>query len=47
YQTYFNGNIGSWDVSSAESFIRTFYGCVNFNQDIGNWNTLNVKTFIQ
>jgi surface protein len=38
----FNGNIGSWNVSTVQNMSHMFSGASTFNQDIGSWNVLNV-----
>ena len=40
--TYFNQNIGSWDVSNVTNMSFMFYDCYAFNQPIGSWNVSNV-----
>ena len=34
----FNGDISSWNVSSATDMAAMFYGASSFNQDISSWN---------
>jgi len=50
--TNFNGNVDSWDMSSAltlgnPSFpsFGMFSGCASFNRDISGWNVSNVTVF--
>tara|TARA_Y100000992_G_C21240795_1_gene480599 strand:+ start:231 stop:599 length:369 start_codon:yes stop_codon:yes gene_type:complete len=45
--TYFNGDIGSWDVSGVKNMKEMFRGDVSFNQDISDWNTSNVTDMTQ
>jgi surface protein len=40
--TQFNGDISTWDVSSATTLSAMFYGNHVFNQDISTWNTSSV-----
>ena len=40
--TVFNGNVGSWDVSSVTNMRQAFNNAVAFNQDIGSWDVSNV-----
>eukprot|EP00587_Corethron_hystrix_P000670 CAMPEP_0113309840 /NCGR_PEP_ID=MMETSP0010_2-20120614/7721_1 /TAXON_ID=216773 ORGANISM="Corethron hystrix, Strain 308" /NCGR_SAMPLE_ID=MMETSP0010_2 /ASSEMBLY_ACC=CAM_ASM_000155 /LENGTH=239 /DNA_ID=CAMNT_0000165169 /DNA_START=498 /DNA_END=1217 /DNA_ORIENTATION=+ /assembly_acc=CAM_ASM_000155 len=39
----FNGDVGSWDVSSVKYLEDTFKECSDFDQDIGSWDVGNVK----
>lgn len=43
----FNGDIGSWDVSSVITMSRMFYNATSFNQDINSWITSNVTSMEQ
>jgi surface protein len=38
----FNGNIGSWDVSSVTTMSQMFQNASSFNQDIGSWDVSSV-----
>ena len=38
----FNGDIGSWDVSSVTDMQWMFYSASNFNQDISSWDVSSV-----
>ena len=40
----FNGNIGSWDVSSVEDMSNMFGEAVRFNQDISAWDVSSVTS---
>ena len=45
YNSTFNQNIGSWNVSSVTDMSNMFRGTTSaFNQDIGSWNTSSVTT---
>ena len=35
----------AWDVSTQNSFSRTFNGAENFNQDLGSWDVSSSTTF--
>ena len=41
----FDGDVSSWDVSTATSFLGTFDSCLLFNQDIDTWNVGNGLDF--
>ena len=43
----FNGDISSWDTSSANNMEYMFDRNTLFNQDISSWDTSNVTTFRQ
>jgi hypothetical protein len=44
YETDFNGDISSWDVSNVEDMEFMFYNS-DFNRDISKWNlNENCKT---
>jgi len=43
----FNGNIGSWDVSSVTTMRQMFSGASSFNQDIGSWDVSSVTQMQQ
>jgi len=43
YETTFNADLSSWDVSSVTSMAGIFKNCVKFNSDISGWNTDNVQ----
>ena len=36
--TSFNGDISTWDVSSAVSLFQVFQGATSFNRDISSWD---------
>ena len=40
--TSFNGDVGSWDVSSVTNMQSMFDTASSFNQDIGSWDVSNV-----
>ena len=40
--TSFNGDIGSWDVSSVTNMSGMFYKATAFNQDISSWDVSSV-----
>lgn len=42
--SYFNGDISKWDVSSVQTMEGMFADCYKFNGDISNWDTRNVRT---
>ena len=41
------GNISSWDTSSATNMSYMFRGCTGFNHPIGSWDTSNVTRMDQ
>ena len=41
--TKFNDDISSWNMSSATTTLRMFYGAASFNQDISSWSIQNVS----
>jgi hypothetical protein len=43
--SFFNGNIGNWNVSRSTNFSAMFQFATVFNQDISMWNTSNATTF--
>ncbi|TSE10131.1 BspA family leucine-rich repeat surface protein [Aquimarina algiphila] len=45
--SYFNGDIGDWDVSNVTDMGGMFYRAISFNQDIGGWNVSNVTNMGQ
>jgi surface protein len=40
--TYFNQDIGNWDVSNVTNMESMFYSAYSFNQDIGGWDVSSV-----
>ena len=42
YATVFNGNIGSWDVSSVTDMSQMFEFASSFNRDIDSWDVSSV-----
>lgn len=44
-ETPFNGDIGNWDMSSAENLAEMFGSNSQFNQDISHWDVSNVTNF--
>ena len=42
FQSYFNGDISAWNVSSVESMTHMFNGSI-FNCDLSMWNTSKVQ----
>jgi surface protein len=42
YNTPFNQDISSWDVSNVTNMSDMFYNAASFNQDIGSWNVSGV-----
>jgi surface protein len=42
YALVFNGNVGSWDVSSVTDMKSMFQNASSFNQDIGSWDVSSV-----
>ena len=43
-ETFFNGDISSWDVSNVQSMTAMFNFAESFNQDIGSWDVSNVQS---
>lgn len=43
YDTTFNEDISSWDMSNVTDMYSMFSGASNFNQDISKWNVSQVK----
>ena len=43
YDTTFNEDISSWDMSNVTDMYSMFSGASNFNQDISKWNVSKVK----
>ena len=43
FNSNFNGDISTWDVSKVTNMHRMFMYCKEFNQDISNWDVSNVK----
>ena len=41
YNSNFNQDISSWDISSSTS-IRAMFEYTNFNYDVGDWDTSSV-----
>jgi surface protein len=41
-ETYFNQDIGSWDVGNVISISHMFYRVKSFNQDISYWDVRNI-----
>ena len=42
--TYFNGDLSAWDVSTITKMDSTFYNCPLFNANLSSWNVSNVKS---
>ncbi len=45
-KTFFNQNIGNWDVSNVISMYAMFWNAASFNQSIAYWDVSNVSDFI-
>ena len=42
----FNGDIGAWDLSSAEITSGMFSGCGVFSRDLRSWNVAPAKAYM-
>ena len=42
--TYFNGDLSAWDVSTITKMDSTFYNCPLFNANLSSWNVSNVNS---